>query len=70
MVDDRPRQSRRDEGAQRSQWTDGHFGEEGARSHGGAAGLTGRGGVRDSEAGGRGEGFSSHKDDGDPRCSH
>ncbi len=31
----------------------------------GAAGSTGRGGVRDSEAGGEGKRFSSHGDDGD-----
>ncbi len=34
-------------------------------SHGGAAGLTGRGGVWDSEAGGGDKGSSSHDADGD-----
>ncbi len=48
MVDARPR---------RSQWTDGPRGEEGARSHGGAGGSTGRGG-------GGVEGNSDHGDVG------
>ncbi len=37
---------------------------QGARSRGGAAGSTGRGGVRASEAGGGGEGYSSSSDAG------
>lgn len=42
----------------------GHGEEEGARSLGGADGSMGRGRVRDSEAGGGGQGFSSHVDNG------
>ncbi len=38
----------------------GHGGDEGARSLAGAAGSTGRGGVWDSEAGGRDKGSSRH----------
>ncbi len=43
----------------------GHGGEEGTRSRGGAAGSTGQGRIRDSEAGGREMGSSSHDVDGD-----
>ncbi len=43
----------------------GHGREEGARSHGGAAGSMGRGEVRDSEAGSGDKGSSSHDADGD-----
>ncbi len=43
----------------------GHGGEEGARFQGGDAGSKGQGGFRDSEAGGRDKGPSSHDADGD-----
>ncbi len=38
----------------------GHGGDEGAKSHGGAAGSTGRGGVQVSEVGGGDWGSSDH----------
>ncbi len=50
MVDDWPRRSRRDEGTWRSWWTEGPRWRGG--SHGGVAGSKGRGGVRNSKAGG------------------